>query len=255
VRRLVIRPGAIGDAVVSLPAVEHLQPAEIWCPAQDIPVFEHLAPARSLVAEGLYALTLSPRPLARLASFDEIVSWYAAAREDFRQQVRHLPFRFFSALPPSQTELHAADFYLQQVGAAPGAVPRLPVSRRGDGFAVIHPFSGSPKKNWPLASFQAVAAELACSLPVHWCAGPEEPLQDAVRFPSLSELIPWLATAAVYIGNDSGISHLSAACGVPTIALFGPTDPRVWAPRGNVRVLPFSASPEDVTAAARSLLL
>jgi ADP-heptose:LPS heptosyltransferase len=120
---------------------------------------------------------------------------------------------------------------------------------------VIHPFSGSPKKNWPLASFQAVAAELACSLPVHWCAGPEEPLQDAVRFPSLSELIPWLATAAVYIGNDSGSSHVAAACGVPTIAIFGPTDPRVWAPRGNVRMLPFSASPEDVTAAARSLLL
>lgn len=253
-RRLVIRPGAIGDAVVSLPAVEHLQPAEIWCPAQNIPIFEHLAPTCSLVAEGLDALTLPPPTLARLAAFDEIVSWYAAAREDFRQQVRHLPFRFFTALPPSQTQLHAADFYLRQVGAAPGAVPRLPVARRREGFAVIHPFSGSPKKNWQLTSFQEVATRLAQFLPVRWCAGPEEPLHDAVRFPSLAGLIPWLATAAVYIGNDSGISHLAAACGVPTVALFGPTDPRVWAPRGNVRVLPFQASPEEVTAAARSLL-
>lgn len=254
-RRLVIRPGAIGDAVVSLPAVEHLQPAEIWCPAQNIPIFEHLAPTCSLVAAGLDALTLSPPTLERLAAFDDIVSWYAAAREDFRRQVRHLPFRFFTALPPaSQTALHATDFYLQQVGGVPGATPRLPTARRGEGFAVIHPFSGSAKKNWPLASFEDVAARLAPLLPVCWCAGPAEPLPGAVRFPSLADLIPWLATAALYIGNDSGISHLAAACGVPTIALFGPTDPRVWAPRGNVRVLPFQASPEEVSAAARSLL-
>lgn len=253
-RRLVIRPGAIGDAVVSLPAVEHLQPTEIWCPAQNVPLFAHLAPARSLVAEGLDALTLPPRTVERLASFDEIVSWYAAARPDFQQQVRHLPFRFLPALPPAQTQLHAADFYLQQVGAPAGAVPRLPAARGNGGFAVIHPFSGSAKKNWPLERFRAVAARLAAQLPVLWCAGPQEPLDEAVRFPSLAELIPWLASAAVYIGNDSGISHLAAACGVPVVTLFGPTGPRVWAPRGNVRVLPFSVSPEEVTRAARSLL-
>lgn len=253
-RRLVVRPGAIGDAVVSLPAVAHLEPTEIWCPAQNVAVFAHLAPARSLVAEGLDSLTLPARTLERLAAFDEIVSWYAAARPDFHAQVRHLPFRFLPALPPALAHQHAADFYLHQVGAQPGAVPVIPVAANPAGFAVIHPFSGSAKKNWPLASFRAVAANLAPHLPVHWCAGPEEPLDDAVRFPSLDALIPWLASASVYIGNDSGISHLAAACGVPVVALFGPTDPRVWAPRGNVRVLPFSASPEEVTASARSLL-
>jgi ADP-heptose:LPS heptosyltransferase len=42
----------------------------------------------------------------------------------------------------------------------------------------------------------------------------------------------------VYIGNDSGISHLAAAAGAPVVALFGPTDPAVWAPRGpRVRIL------------------
>jgi ADP-heptose:LPS heptosyltransferase len=35
-----------------------------------------------------------------------------------------------------------------------------------------------------------------------------------------------------YVGNDSGVSHLAAALGVPTIAVFGPTDPTVWAPLG-----------------------
>ncbi len=47
----------------------------------------------------------------------------------------------------------------------------------------------------------------------------------------------WLARASLYIGNDSGITHLAAAVGTPVLAMFGPTDPAVWAPRGpNVRV-------------------
>ena len=36
----------------------------------------------------------------------------------------------------------------------------------------------------------------------------------------------------VYLGNDSGVTHLAAAVGTPTLALFGPTSPAVWAPRG-----------------------
>lgn len=253
-KRLVIRPGAIGDAVVSLPAMAVLKPAEIWCPAQNIPLFERLATARSLVAEGLDALNLSIQTLARLSEFDEIVSWYGTAREDFRRQVQGLPFRFLQALPAEGCALHATDFYLQQVGGAAGAAPRIPVSNRDPhGAAVIHPFSGSRKKNWPLAQFQAVARALQKDMDVRWCAGPAEELAGADRFESLRDLMPWLAGARVFIGNDSGISHLAAACGVPVVAVFGPSDPRVWAPRGRVRVLRFEDTAEAVTSAARTL--
>jgi ADP-heptose:LPS heptosyltransferase len=41
-----------------------------------------------------------------------------------------------------------------------------------------------------------------------------------------------LSRAGAYLGNDSGISHLAAAWGAPTLSLFGPTDPAVWAPLG-----------------------
>lgn len=247
---LVIRPGAIGDAIVSLPAVAWLKPAEIWCPEQNIPLFEHIAPARSLVAEGLDSLVLPPRTLEKLSRFRRIVSWYGAQREDFREQVRGLPFEFHRAIPPEGCGMHAADYYLDQVGAPPGASPQLPFRAPSAGYAVIHPFSGSPAKNWPLGRFRAVAERLAGQMPVYWCAGPEEELADAVRFPDLRGLARWIAAAAVYIGNDSGISHLAAACGVPVIALFGPTDPRVWAPRGRVCVLPFETPPADVAEAA-----
>ena len=75
-------------------------------------------------------------------------------------------------------------------------------------------------------------------IPVRWCAGPEEALPDAVRFDDLYELALWLASARLYIGNDSGITHLAAAVGAPVVAIFGPSDPAVWGPRGDrVRVL------------------
>lgn len=249
-RTLVIRPGAVGDAIVSLPAVEHLAPAEIWCPEQNVPLYEHIAPAHSLYRVGLDQLRLSRDTLERLARFDRIVSWYSAGRDDFRAQVRGLPFEFHRAIPPDGCPVHAVDFYLGQVGAAPGAVPRLPFRAASAGYAVIHPFSGSPKKNWPLQRFRAAAAHLERRMPVFWSAGPEEELPGAVRFPDLRGLARWLAAAAVFLGNDSGISHLAAACGVPVVALFGPTDPRVWAPRGRVCLLPFDAPPEDVAKAA-----
>lgn len=250
---LVIRPGAIGDAVVSLPAVEFLRPAEIWCPEQNIPLFQHLAPARSLYGVGLDSLCLGEEVLERLCRFQRIVSWYGAQREDFRAQVEGLPFEFHRAIPPEGCPMHAVDYYLAQVGAPPGGVPRLPFRAPSAGYAVIHPFSGSPRKNWPLGNFRAVADRLACRMPVYWCAGPEEELDEAVRWPDLGGLARWLAAAAVYIGNDSGISHLAAACGVPVVALFGPTDPGVWAPRGRACVMPFESPPEDVARVAFEL--
>ena len=50
---------------------------------------------------------------------------------------------------------------------------------------------------------------------------------------SLTELAALLKRCMVCVGNDSGVTHMAAAVGTPVVALFGPTDPRVWGPRGN----------------------
>jgi ADP-heptose:LPS heptosyltransferase len=65
-------------------------------------------------------------------------------------------------------------------------------------------------------------------------AAPLRALPGAVvaRNRPLRELGAILARAGLYVGNDSGITHLAAAWGAPTLALFGPTDPAVWAPLG-----------------------
>ncbi len=48
----------------------------------------------------------------------------------------------------------------------------------------------------------------------------------------LPEVAAVLSQCRGCVGNDCGITHLAAAVGIPTVALFGPTDPEVWGPRG-----------------------
>jgi len=260
VRRLILRPGAIGDFLVSLPALEFLRAGytEIWTTGANRSLVRFADRVESLAATGIDRVGLTGEPVTgalreRLASFDSIVSWYGANRAEFRQSVEGLPFRFHTALPAEGCPLHAADFYLSQVGAPLGATPTLRLPRRDEGFLAIHPFSGSARKNWPLDSFRAVAS--AVNLPVQWTAGPEEALPEAVRFDDLWDLAQWLAGARAYLGNDSGISHLAAACGVPCVCLFGPTDPAIWAPRGDaVTILRAPVAVDDVRAALQPYL-
>jgi len=231
-RRLLIRPGAIGDCILCFPQMEAagVDYTEVWAPRPVLPLIRFADRTRAIVDTGIDLVGVVPgATVEALETFDSIYSWYGAAREEFRDAVRHLPFTFFPALPPPLD-----------------GVPRIPVpSTAKGGFAVIHPFSSSPKKTWPLENFRALAEMISTTpgMTVKWTAGPEETLPpdllaDAVHFDDLYKLGCWIATADVYIGNDSGISHLAAAVGTPVIAIFQATDPRIWAPRGaHVKVL------------------
>ena len=253
-RRLVIRPGALGDFIVSLPALECLRSAylEVWTAAAHLPLLQFADCARSIVSTGLDLVGVTEPPASlweRLGAFDSIVSWYGSNRPEFRQAVSHLPFTFFPALPTCGTppKQHAVDFYLAQVRTlcecASSGIPRIRCHVTREDFVAIHPFSGSPRKNWPLENFRALAARMAHDSPVEWCRGPEDPpLAGAVEIADLYQLACWLARARLYIGNDSGVTHLAAAVGTPVLALFGPSDPDVWAPRGpEVRIGRFAS--------------
>lgn len=138
---------------------------------------------------------------------------------------------FLSALPTDDWKGHATDFFLNQLGAPMGLIPRIRVAAgQKRNSVVIHPFSGSARKNWPFENFRRVARGVHAD--VEWLAGPNEELAGAHRFSDLLELANWMAGATLYVGNDSGVSHLAGAIGLPTIALFRCTDPLVWGPRG-----------------------
>src|SRR5262249_38144186 len=190
------------DCITSLPALEAARAdyTEVWAPRNVLPLIRFADRTRALADTGLDLVgVVENARVPALETFDSIYSWYGTNRPEFRDAVRHLPFSFFPALPP-----------------APHGVPRIPVpdAPRGD-FAVIHPFSSSPKKTWPLENFRELAARL--EMGVKWCAAPREPLDNAVRIGNLYDLGCWLSTARLYIGNDSGIAHLAAAVGTPVI--------------------------------------
>jgi len=242
-----IRPGAIGDCILSLPALKCLRTdyTEVWVPSAIVPLIRFADCVRSIAATGLDLLGLpgidpAPSLIERLRSFDSIVSWYGANREEFRAQLTALglPIQFLPALPPAGERIHAADFFLRQAGCGNGpAIPSIPCPVTAPGeFVVIHPFSGSARKDWPLERYRELASHL--TLPIRWCAGPDERFDGAVRIDNLYDLACWIRTSRVYLGNDSGITHLAAATGARVIAIFGPTDPAIWAPRGErVRVI------------------
>ena len=236
IRRLLIRPGAIGDFILSLPALESLRAdyTEVWCAGQNVPLARFADSARSIASAGLDRLGIlaADDVIERLRGFDSVVSWYGANRPEFRELVRELglPFEFFTALPSGPN--HAVDFYNGQTGRAATRFPRIhcpPVSRE---FAAIHPFASSAAKRAPMRRFEEIAGKLSRSMPVYWLSGPEERLEGAVQIEDLYQLACWLSGARIFVGNDSGITHLAAAVRTPVIAFFRSTDPRVWAPRG-----------------------
>ncbi|MCX5892860.1 MAG: glycosyltransferase family 9 protein [Deltaproteobacteria bacterium] len=121
-------------------------------------------------------------------------------------------------------------------------------------WLAVAPGSGQPAKNWPLSHYYETSRALAWEyqMGVVWLAGPAEaaaaPYLAALATAqghvfltgaNLSRVAAVLSRCRLFLGNDSGLTHLAAALGGPrVVALFGPTNPEVWAPPGEqVRIL------------------
>ena len=181
---------------------------------------------------------------------------------------------------------------IAQLGAILGlAPPPLPVAWTNDAdqrriaellpinrpIIVLAPTANWAPKVWPADRFAAASRKLTATLLPDAVAvvlgGPGsaeramaepllEALPDAVDFigsVSLPEAVALLQRAALFIGNDSGLMHLAASAGAPTIGLFGPTDATTYAPVGRctVAVVAISMdaiSVDQVVGTAQSLL-
>lgn len=152
-----------------------------------------------------------------------------------------------------------------------GFAGRGPARAAATGPVALAPGSGSPRKCWPQQRWLQLGERLhAAGRALVGVVGPvEQERDDPRRWPwtvpvgwwaglSAAELARRLAPVRAFVGNDSGVTHLAAACGVPTVAVFGPTDPRVWAPVGpHVQVFgrPGAAPPDaDVGAVLAAVL-
>jgi heptosyltransferase III len=134
--------------------------------------------------------------------------------------------------------LASAVFYL---GVPPREIPRARLfaqaSPESAPYAVLHPMATGAGKNWPAANFLQVARHLKDSLGLQpvFIGGPGEDLSLFGDFRTLAgaplaELKSVMSGASLFVGNDSGPAHMAAAFGVPVVAIFGNSDPVVWAP-------------------------
>lgn len=275
-RILVIRGGAIGDFILTLPALKLLRDA---FPSAHLEVlgYKHII---ALAEMSGYANATRSIEYARLSSFfsrdgelapelvdyfggfQQVVSYLFDPDQIFASNLRRAGVRNFVAGSPKITDQeHAARQLarpLERVALYlddPDAILRPEEARKVDpSLIALHPGSGSETKNWPLERWVAVAESLLSAGPGRrlLLVGGEADTErvtrlrvllpnERVRFAqnlSLVELAGCLQSCALFLGHDSGISHLAAAVGTPCLLLFGPTDPAIWAPANpQVRVL------------------
>ena len=172
--------------------------------------------------------------------------------------------------PPASNRTHVADWLASTIEPVGGVLPAgwdaSPWIKQSSAVAslddqwsgaedfaegrcvVVHPGSGSARKCWPALSWLALIRDLVgqgykVMVLEGEADGPavtaittamSRQMVWVVRGRSLAEVARLFADASGVIANDSGIAHLAAGLGVPTVAIFGPTDPAVWRPRGPI---------------------
>ena len=279
-RILILRGGAIGDFIVTLPVLQTLRAR--W-PDAEIEIWGYPHIADLAVAAGLAKKVVSldraemvrffvPVPdfatgqEAAIQSFDLILNYLHDPEGQIRSNLHMAGAKQVLSGSPLIKRGHAVDFLLEplmalalyETGLAPAldfpkdTLDRAAARLRALGIqgkpVSIHPGSGSPKKNWPLDRYIDLIKTLRSRgrevvLVLGEADAPLRPALDAAlpdipRLDSLplTDLAPALATCSLHIGNDSGITHLAAAVGIPVVALFGPTDPATWSPRGRIQI-------------------
>lgn len=301
-RILVIRSGALGDTIVSLPAIRALR--LVVGPSGRIELVGNRTWLRLALNSfhgnaihsidrarfvGLFSEPVGAELERFLVGFDLVVAW---CRDDSGHLAR-LAERFegvawlqSNPFPDVGSALHASEYLLRTLkplgigGAA--MLPELVLSPEADAagraflketgvrdgnYLVIHPGSGAPRKNWSPERFSRLAhlaRESGMDVLLVEGEADHQAVQELRRSLSwqaplalnleLDVLAAVLSRARAFVGNDSGVTHLAAAAGAPTLAVFGSTDPRIWAPRGpRVVVIPQVAGAERVWDSIRKL--
>ena len=278
-----IRGGAIGDFILTLPSLKALRDANLNAQIE-ILGYKHIAVlaenrfyadrVRSIESAQLARFfaqdTELPFELANyFADFDLIVSYLYDPDAIFEANLRRSGARQIIRGPGKiDHHSHAAEQLAQPITElgltisefAPKLYPSTQDRQCAQEFlaglatplVVFHPSSGGKSKNWPLPHWIELGRRLLRNqgLSLVVVSGEADQIETRklestwqntrVRF-AKSLPLPTLAAIlenTIFVGHDSGISHLAAAAGANCLLLFGPTDPAVWAPLNkNARVI------------------
>ena len=267
---LVIRGGALGDFILTLPVLAALRAG---FPGNRIEVLGYPQLAALALASGVAdtARNIEARPLAGFfARGGDLDPELAAYFGKFHLILRYLfdPDLIFQTnvsrvsragflqgphRPDESSDAHASEQLLRPLerlavfDADP--VPRIrgrAADASRDGPLAVHPGSGSERKNWPESRWAALLESLAQTEGSRFllvggeaegdrlerlAAGLPRGAAVVLRSRPLPEVASHLAACRGFLGHDSGITHLAAALGLPGLILWGPSRVRTWRPR------------------------
>lgn len=284
---LILKPGGIGDTLLLFPAVvelqRHFQDAEI-----DIignrEVLSLFADNQSIAK----AISIEDRMVSEILS--ERLNRRAS---DFITQYDRLYFLIDDdgTLEGNMKSLNISDYIIASSVQKNSSIPqwkflaqimRLNASEQGGyvreflknrpikkrHYILIHPGSGSRKKNWSLNNFteliKYIRGRFAIEMRVITGYAENDILLqlsnadgaigdiEIEHNKKLGAIADLLTESSIFIGNDSGISHLAGLTGTASIVLFGPSDPRIWKPIGDTVT---TVIPEDNSAEAANISL
>ncbi len=255
---------------VTAPRVIFVSNAAVLPLAQDAGLAEEVADYSSALWSELFSTTGIRTPALRelLQRVDSAICWLRDGEGIVRRNLQACGIEHIviaPGRPAVESEVYIVDYLARTIWPAdpplltPGApiIPAYSGQRSAAPTRIaIHPGSGGACKCWPVAHFATVIDALwRRGIPVFLLAGPADAevltnLLARLPAPPDPALLAILRDAPLrcvareiqqcrgYLGNDAGITHLAALCGVSTIVLFGPTSPAIWRPYGSsVRVL------------------
>ncbi len=163
-------------------------------------------------------------------------------------KARHQSDRFCESLAgsPIRAKKHKPLQVSQQIQMHGRHILQQAGIQTDQALVVIHPGSGSPRKSVGFSTMASMIAEYQqegfTSMVIEGpadCDAVRRLMEETtapktvIRDLSLPVLAGVLSHAKMFVGHDSGVTHLAALLGIPTIAIFGPTDPERWAPLGS----------------------
>jgi len=303
-RILVIRGGAIGDFILTLPTIGALR--DRW-PRAHVEIVGHksiialaeqrfYADGTRSIEDGLLASFFSPDAVLPgewtryFAGFDLVLSYLYDPDAIFATNLQRAGvMRLVQGPAKIVGPEHAAAQLAKPLAAlgipAPDPAPRFYPSAADIASAkrfldsdrrprlMLHPGSGSVEKTWPVGRWKDLVGQFCDAASVTLIGGEADRAASAAlrvefRDVQVAEDLPLpllgavLAASDLFIGHDSGISHLAAAAGATCLLLFGPTDPAIWAPANkNAQILRAPADGgmaslrvDDVVRAAQELM-
>jgi heptosyltransferase-2 len=267
---LVVRGGAIGDFILTLPVLAALR-RQFPKAGLEVLGYAHIAQLAHAAGLADAVRPIDARPLASFfakggdldpqlkqyfAGFAVVISYLYDPDHIFQDNVRRSSAAQFIAgphRPSEQGQVHAVDLFLEPLQRLAifdaDAIPRLmaqPITR-GLPTIAVHPGSGSERKNWPENKWKELLTrfidQTSCEILLIGGDAESERLSrlatalppqrfELARNLPLPDLARMLAGCAFFVGHDSGITHLACAVGLPSLVLWGDSVEDVWRPRG-----------------------